>query len=333
MDDNKNWYSALTCRKMYYIIFFVKILCVGQIVADILVQGIDSLDFNIDTQRVNNIIIQNGGDCLNTAIALNRLGNEIGFVGLIGNDTLGQYLLDVLKNNHIDTAGVRITNKERTSSVIVAINKKGERAFFYYGGANDLFSFDDINSRAIEEFDIIHVGGTFLLPSFDGAGTAKLFELAHKFGKITTMDVTWDTTGRWMQVIEPCLKHLDFFMPSAGEAEKITGETKPESMAKVLMDKGVKNVIIKMGKKGCYINACNEIFYYPAYDVPVIDTTGAGDSFVSGILTGISNGWNIRKSVAFASAVSAFCIQEIGATNGIPSFEQVLQFMEKSQSK
>jgi sugar/nucleoside kinase (ribokinase family) len=309
----------------------MKILCVGQMVADILVQGINTLDFSVDTQRVSNIFIKNGGDCLNTAIDLRRLGNNIGFIGLVGNDILGQYLLDVLKNNQIETQGVRITDKARTSSVIVAINSNGERVFFYYGGTNDLFGFEDVKLAEIEQFDIIHVGGTFMLPRFDGDGAAKLFELAHQFGKLTTMDVTWDTTGRWMQIIEPCLKHLDLFMPSVGEAEKITGETQPENMAKVLMGQGVKNVIIKLGKEGCYVNALGENFYFPSYDVPVVDTTGAGDSFVSGILTGISRGWNIKKSVRFASAVSAFCIQALGATTGVPSFEKVIDFMNTHQ--
>jgi sugar/nucleoside kinase (ribokinase family) len=306
----------------------MKILCVGQMVADILVQGINTLDFSIDTRRVDDISVKNGGDCLNTAINLKRLGNEIGFAGLVGNDTLGRYLLEVLKENHIENKGVRITDEAKTSSVIVAVNPKGERVFFYYGGTNDLFSFDDLNPAEINQFDIIHVGGAFLLPRFDGDGAAKLFELAHQSGKLTTMDVTWDTVGRWMQTIEPCLKHLDLFMPSIGEAEKITGETHPENMANVLMEKGVKNVIIKLGKKGCYINAFGERFYFPAYDVPVVDTTGAGDSFVSGILTGISKGWNIGKSVQFASAVSAFCIQTLGATTGIPSFEEVINFID-----
>jgi sugar/nucleoside kinase (ribokinase family) len=300
-------------------------------VADILAQGINTLDFSIDTQRISNISIQNGGDCLNAAIDLRRLGNTIGLAGLVGNDILGRYLLDVLKNNQIETKGVRITDEARTSSVIAAINSKGERVFFYYGGTNDLFSFEDLKPAEIEQFDIIHVGGTFLLPCFDGDGAAKLFELAHQFGKLTTMDVTWDTTGRWMQIIEPCLKHLDLFMPSVGEAEKITGETRPENMAKVLIGQGVKNVIVKLGKEGCYVNAFGQNFYFPAYDVPVVDTTGAGDSFVSGILTGISRGWNIKKSVRFASAVSAFCIQSLGATTGVPSFEKVIDFMNTHQ--
>jgi len=309
----------------------MKILCVGQMVVDILVQGMDVLDFSIDTHRVSDISFRNGGDCLNTAIDLKRLGNEIGFTGLLGDDILGRYLLEVLENNRIETRGIRITDKARTSSVIVAINSNGERVFFYYGGANDLFSFNDINQDEIRQFGIIHVGGTFLLPGFDGDGTAKLFELAHRHGKFTSMDVTWDTTGNWMQTIEPCLKHLDIFMPSSGEAEKITGETCPESMAKALIDKGIKNVIIKLGKEGCYVNTFGENFYFPAYKVPVVDTTGAGDAFVAGVLTGISKGWNIGKSVQFASAVSAFCIQTLGATTGIPPFDKVLSFIDTYQ--
>jgi sugar/nucleoside kinase (ribokinase family) len=309
----------------------MKILCVGQLVADVLVQGVDAIDFTVDTRRVDNVVVQNGGDCLNTAIGLKKLGNDVSFSGLVGNDILGAYLRDVIQSHGIEIRDLHITDKTGTGSAIVLINSKGERVFLYYGGTNDLFSFADINLEIIKEVQIVHVGGTFILPRFDGEGAAKLFALAQKNGKVTTMDNTWDTTGNWLKTIEPCLPYLDFYMPSDNEAEKITGENKPDLMAQFLINKGVKNVIIKLGKKGCYVHAFGEEFYHPAYDVPVVDTTGAGDSFVAGILTGLVRGWNIHKAVDFASAVSAFCIQKLGATAGIPSSETVLEFINNTQ--
>ncbi|MDR0654887.1 MAG: carbohydrate kinase family protein [Treponema sp.] len=309
----------------------MKILCVGQLVADVLVQGVDTVDFTVDTRRVDNLVVQNGGDCLNTAINLKKLGNDVSFSGLVGNDIFGTYLRDVIQSHGIETRDLHITDKTGTGSVVVLINSKGERIFLYYGGTNDLFSFSDINLEIIKEVQIVHVGGTFVLPRFDGKGAAKLFALAQKNGKITTMDNTWDTTGNWLKTIEPCLPYLDFYMPSDNEAEKITGENRPDLMAQFLINKGIKNVIIKLGKKGCYVHAFGEKFYRPAYDVPVVDTTGAGDSFVAGILTGLVRGWNIHKAVDFASAVSAFCIQKLGATTGIPSSETVLEFINNTQ--
>jgi len=95
-----------------------------------------------------------------------------------------------------------------------------DRTFFYYGGANDLFSLSDLDLAQLDSASIVHVGGTYLLPRFDGEGAARLFAEARKREKLTSMDVTWDTTGRWLTVIEPCLPYLSFFMPSIREAEK-----------------------------------------------------------------------------------------------------------------
>ena len=305
------------------------ILCVGQMVADILIQGVDEVDFSVDTKRVKSIVIKNGGDCLNTAIDLQYLGNDVGFAGALGADAMGDFLSQTLKSHGIDDSGIKYVNDCETSTVAAIINLKGERVFLYYGGTNDIFCFEHINQDMVRKAKFIHVGGTYLLPRFDGVGATKLFELAHEYGKFTSMDVTWDTTGKWMEIIEPCLKHLDLFMPSINEAKEIAGTEVPEEIADFLKKKGVKNVIIKLGKDGCYVNAFGEEFYQPSYKVKVVDTTGAGDSFVAGVLTGLNQGWNIRKSVQFASAVSAKCIQKLGATTGVPSFGEVIKFIEE----
>ena len=305
------------------------VLCVGQLVADILAKPVDEINFNIDTKRVGHISLKNGGDCLNTAIDLAILGNSVGFAGLVGDDSFGEYLLKTIKDYGIDARGLRILPQTSTSAVIVLINDKGERTFLYSGGTNDLFSFEHVDTALIDECKVVHVGGTFLLPSFDGDGAARVFQLAHSKNKLTSMDVTWDTTGRWLSVIRPCLAHLDFFMPSYKEAKEITGNENPEKIAVFLRNEGVKFVIIKLGENGCYVLGPDGGFYHKAYDVEVVDTTGAGDSFVAGFLTGVVKNWDLRRCAQFASAVSAHCIQYLGATTGIPGFNEIMNFIEK----
>lgn len=144
------------------------------------------------------------------------------------------------------------------------------------------------------------------------------------------MDVTWDTSGRWLETIEPCLPWLDLFMPSINEAKEICGTNDEKEIAKFLKDKGVKNVIVKLGHRGCYVDAFGERYYQSAYQTPVVDTTGAGDSFVAGVLYGLAKEWEIERITRFASAVSAHCIQELGATCGVPSGEKILEFMDSA---
>jgi sugar/nucleoside kinase (ribokinase family) len=217
--------------------------------------------------------------------------------------------------------------------VIVMINSSGERTFFYLGGANDRFTLADINWSLLDEAAVVHVGGTYLLPQFDGQGAAELFREARSAGKLTSMDVTWDTQERWRETIQPCFPHLSFFFPSYKEAAKITGKRNPEEMAVLLQDWGVRNVVIKLGAEGCYVKpAAAAGFSVPACAATVVDTTGAGDSFVAGFLSGLLRGWDLDECAGFACAVAALNIQSVGATGGMPTFEQANNFRNRGES-
>lgn len=308
----------------------IDVLCVGQLAADIVVRPVENLDFTGDTQRVQLIELKNGGDCLNVAIGLSRLGCRVGFVGKIGRDSWGDFLSSQIDEAGIDKRGLYRTSDAPTCSVIVLIKSSGERTFLYSGGANDTFCLEDIDFNLLEESASVHVGGTYLLPLFDGQGAASLFEQARRMGKRTSMDVTWDTRGRWLETIKPCLPELDFFLPSVKEAARITERDEPEEMARFLQDQGVGNVVIKLGEKGCYLKpADRKGFYLQAFPAKVVDTTGAGDSFVAGFLAGLQRGWNMERCGRFACAVAALNIQSVGATTGAPTYNETLRFIEK----
>jgi len=308
------------------------VLCVGQLAADILVRPVDRVDFGVDTKRVEGIDIRNGGDCLNAALGLRRLGASVGFAGLVGDDQLGDYLRGVITAAGIDARGLRRTSEARTCACLVLINGNGERTFFYYGGSNDLFGPDMIDPVLVDEAGIVHVGGTYLLPRFDGEGAARLFAAARSRGKPTSMDVTWDTTGRWMSVVEPCLPHLSFFMPSIAEAKHLAGTDDPDGIARCFLDRGVETAVIKLGADGCWVrHRGDEGFHVPSFPTEVVDTTGAGDSFVAGFLTGVLRGWKLPQCAAFACAVAALNIRKVGATAGIPTFDEARAFMEQGK--
>jgi len=307
----------------------MRILCVGQLVTDIIAVPIEYDKLGTDTELVDRILVQNGGDCMNVAINLAKLGGgeNVSFCGKIGADSFGSYLTDVFKKFNIDTRGLKVTDKAATSSCIALVNGSGQRVFLYSGGTNNLLTADDANDKLIEECSHLHIGGTYLLPGLDGKGSAELFRKAKDMNKTTSMDVTWDTSGRWLEIIEPCLPYLDLFMPSENEAVKITGKTRPEEMAAFLRDKGVKTAIIKLGENGSYIDSGEEKFYQPAFSANVVDTTGAGDSYVAGFLLKYTKGAVLKDCAKFASGVAAHCIGTIGATAGVPDFETVEKFI------
>ena len=311
-----------------------RVLCVGQLAADILVRPVDRLDFASDTRRVEPIRLSSGGDCLNAAIGLRRLGLGVDFAGLVGQDQWGDFLASVIDREGIDRRGLKRTSQAGTCTVLVAINSQGERTFFYHGGANDLFELSHVDPALVAEAAAVHVGGTYLLPRFDGEGAAELFRGARARGKLTSMDVTWDVEGRWLSTITPCLPHLAWFLPSRKEAEKITGCGEAADMAAFLHDRGVANVVIKLGERGCYVLPEGEAgFVVPAFPAKVVDTTGAGDSFVAGFLAGLLRGWEPERCARLACAAAALNIQGVGATAGMPTYAEANEFMEEQLKK
>ena len=305
----------------------IEVLCAGQLTVDILARPVDELDFEDDTRLIEKIVIRNGGDGLNVACGLQKLGHRVGFSGRIGDDLQGDFLTREIDQAGIDRRGLIRAPSHTTGTVLVVINSLGERTFFYLGGANDQFSLEDIDRSQLEEAALVHVGGTYLLPSFDGDGAARLFREARSAGKLTSMDVTWDTRGLWRRTIEPCFPYLSFFLPSYKEAAMITDSRDPGEMASLLQDWGVQNVVIKLGEEGCYVKPAGAGgFTVPAFRAQVVDTTGAGDSFVAGFLSGVLREWDLGDCASLACAVAALNIQCVGATEGMPTFERADQF-------
>ncbi|MDC7228416.1 MAG: carbohydrate kinase family protein [Spirochaetales bacterium] len=311
----------------------MSILCAGQLVFDILAKPVNSRSLELDTTAVDTISFSNGGDALNVAMICSKLGESVGFSGRVGNDDKGKFLLEKMSAAGMQIDGVKIGEESDTSSVIVLIHDDGARNFLYHGGANDEFTIADVDFSILEDYSIVFVGGTFMLPKFDGEGAALLFKQAQGLGKVTAMDVSYDTTGQWMKIIEPSLQYLDYFIPSIGEGEEITGVERPEEMAEIFMRKGVKNVVIKMGKDGVYIKNDTLEKVIPAFRVEVVDTTGAGDSFVAGFLTGLDRGMNIEESAELGQAAAAHCVQAIGSTTGVVDFNKTILSMKTMEKR
>jgi len=309
----------------------VDVVCVGLMVADIIAGPLDNFHFAVDTTRVESIAMQNGGDALNAAIVLGKLGVKSAIVGKIGDDDFGRFLLAKCRDAGVHAGGVVIAPGEKTSSVLVLRGKSGERVFIYHGGTNDRLCEDDIDFTFMGRAGIAHFGGVFALPALEN-GLANILRRVKQSGKTTTMDVTWDTRGKWLAAIKSALPHLDYFLPSINEARAITGKEKPGEIAAALLDLGVGTVIVKLGAAGCYARTAGEELFAPGFIVPqVVDTTGAGDSFVAGFLAGLSRGWDLRACADFANAAGALCVMQTGATQGVVNFEQTWDYCRKKK--
>jgi len=310
------------------------VACTGILVADVIARTVDKLPDKGKLDVVNKIELFTGGCAVNAAIAMSRLGMKVALIGKVGNDGFGSFISNSLQKENIDISGLVVDNNINTSASVVTVDSTGERTFLHSIGANGQFTVDDINLDIIRNSKIVFVAGTMLMPKFDGKQCAGFLQTARKMGCITALDTAWDSTGRWMEVLEPCLEHIDLFMPSLEEAVMLSNEKDPDRIANAFLSYGVKTVVIKMGKKGCFIKTPQEQHIVPTFTkYKAVDTTGAGDSFAAGFLTGFSKGWSLYKCGVLGNAVGTYCVMSAGASTGIRSFEETMDFIKKINSK
>ncbi len=307
----------------------MNVVCLGEIMVDIIARAVDEVAFDNGTSRVEEIAVRNGGDANNNAIDLSRLGNHVRFIGLVGCDPLSDLVVQTMKRNGVDMSQVAFSPDLNLARSLILVNSAGDRHFLQYTGTSDRFCLNDINMDVLDWADLVQIGGVYHLPSFDGAGSAEFLKKARERGVITSMDVTSCRDGRW-EVIEPCFPYLDYFLPSIEQAREIAGQTDPEKIADYFLERGVGNVAVKLGEKGSYFSNGSVSFYCDCYRVPVAETTGAGDAFVAGFLTGVGKRMRPEDCVRLGTACSAFVIQSVGATDGLKDFDTVRQFMEEA---
>ena len=168
------------------------------------------------------------------------------------------------------------------------------------------------------------------MPALDGSPTVELLRFARENGTLTSLDPVVRTGCA--EAILPCLPHLDVFLPNCDESVCITGLSRPADQLQFYLDAGARIVGIKLGEKGCLVGNAKETVRMGVYDVPVIDTCGAGDAFVAGFLYGLLQNWDMRHCALFATATAAFCVRSIGTTTAIPPARTVLDFMEHRET-
>ncbi len=309
-----------------------KVACVGILVADVIVEPVSSYPEQGIMLPVNSITMNNGGNAMTAAINLRKLGVESYIVGMVGTDMFGEFLRNKLNDTDADVRGLCVSDKVQTSTSVLMIDKSGERSYFHCTGTNAVFSEKDIDYSIIEECDMVFVTGSFLMDTFDGEETMEFLKRCKDMGKTTFLDVCWDAKGQWGKLLDMSMPYIDYFMPSIDEAICIAQKNNPEEIADVLVSKGAKNIIIKLGSKGSYLRKEGETsgrIFPPYYVENPVDTVGAGDSFCSGFLAEFARGGSLDDCMKSANAAGAHCVMAKGATAGMKTYEEIKIFIKK----
>jgi sugar/nucleoside kinase (ribokinase family) len=304
------------------------ILCIGQLVADIVVRPVGNLPVPGRTELVEDLQLLAGGCAANTAAVLAKLGAKVRLAGMIGQDALGNAVLAELETTGVCLKAVRRTAGAPTSAAIVLVSDNGERSFYYRNGGNELLANNHVADSVLKTASLVHVGGALKLLSLD---LAELMSRAKSFGCTTSLDTDWDVHGNWMRKIHGALPRIDYLMTNEEEAAKLTGKEAPAAAARDLLARGPQAVAIKRGQHGAMLATRSGITELPAYRVEVRDTTCAGDSFAAGFLLGISRGWPLDESLMLANAAGALCTTQLSHL-GITSLEDLWQLIKTQPS-
>ena len=307
-----------------------KVVVLGIVCADVIAKPVNSMPGRGLLVPVDQLELHTGGCATNVGIDLARLGVVCSVLGKIGCDGFGDFVLHTLEQEGVDTSGLRRADGVQTSATVVLVGPDGERSFLHCLGANATFVSEDIDMELVRSADILVVAGALLMPKLDGEPTAEILRAARECGTVTLLDTAWDASGRWMKSIETCLPFCDYFLPSEAEAAMLSGVTAPEAMAASFVAHGARNVIIKLGDKGCLLRTKDGVIEHVAAPaVLALDTTGAGDAFVAGFTVGLVHGWNASRCAHVAVTVGAMCVTATGASSGVRSFAETVQVMER----
>lgn len=299
------------------------VLCVGQLVADVVVRPVDRLPVPGRTEGVANLELVAGGCAANTASVLAKLGVGVAVAGIVGSDSFGQAVLSNLCAAGVDTSPVVRHPDIPTSAVLVIADSRGERSFLYREGGNESLRESDISSEAIEQADFVHVGGAMKLLELDLESWLPRVRAA---GCLTSLDTDWDTRGAWINHIGPALPYVNYLLTNEEEGQMLTGLEDCTDVGKRLLDMGPQLVVVKRGANGAVAVSDGRVRHFPAFPVAVLDTTCAGDGFAGGFLYGLTQDWDLDATMAFANATGALCTTTI-SHHGVSSVQDTLAFL------
>jgi sugar/nucleoside kinase (ribokinase family) len=268
------------------------VLTIGEILADFVPEG-------------GSYKICPGGAPSNVAVNLRRWGLSSGIIARVGDDFIGDFLMAFLNKNRVNTSLVSKTEKGKTGLVFVFFNKYKDRDFSFYGepSADKFLEERDIKEIAIKKCGILHFGSISMMAKQSGAATLKAVALAKKHGKLVSFDPNvrlnlWE--GRQAQAkrgIRDCFQYADIIKLSDAELKFLYGAPPSGKLLRKIF--GSRLVFVSAGEAGCYVHHGGFFRRVPGYKVKTVDTTGAGDAFMAGVLYGIiknRKGLNINEN-------------------------------------
>ncbi len=304
---------------------------VGLTILDIAGRPVEAIPAGGGVAFIDEIRMNPAGTAAGAVMSAAKLGIACATVACLGNDEMGDLIIAFYRRLGIDCSMVQRSDAARTSATILPIRPNGERPALHSRGASDRLFVPEEQFDACCDARFLHHGGTGLLAAMDHGQSAKLLAHAKRRNLTTTFDLI-APNDQTVELLSELLPHVDYFMPSLEEAIFLSGRTTPEDAAAFFMDMGAGACIFKWGAKGSFVRTREACFRVPAFKVPVVDTTGCGDSYCGGFIAGLAMGYDLEQACRLGTAASALVATGLGSDAGVKDLAHTQRFMATAQT-
>jgi len=285
------------------------LLVVGDANVDIILSGMAQLP-RLDTEEIaRDLDFRSGGSASNCARAAAKLGAKVAFIGLVGNDSFGDFVIRAMRDSGVNADYIRRSEAVKTG-VTISLSLAADRAFATYVGSVGEFSLEHLDLSVLTTARHLHVGGYFLQRGLRGSHRA-ILQRAKEAGLTTSLDVGWDPEQRWDGELQEVLEVVDLLLPNETEALHLTGEEHLEAACARLAEK-VPMFAVKLGADGSLGRQGGVELRAPSFAVPVRDTTALGDCFNAGFLVGRLEGRSLAQCLRMGNAAAAIAASRLG---------------------
>lgn len=309
-----------------------RVLCIDDMAVDVFASPMPRLPEPGELLLADRIAFFPGGNALNTAVALLRLGEQVSFFGTLGDDAFGNLILAELEKVGLDPRGVEREPGCAMPATLIYRAGNEDRRYISALGAAERFTGENIPLELIPDGGVVLAAGYFKLRSWNEDALSEVMRRARRRRCPVVLNVCLPREGS----VDPrrCLRLLplvDVFVPNQDEARVLTGEKQPAAQARVLRDAGACVAVITRSARGLYAEAAECAVEMGAFAVPLVDPSGGGDCFTAGLIAGLLRRWNLVRTLTFASALGALGATALGCTSGVPPFADVERFVRENR--
>lgn len=302
-------------------------ICIGIALVDSIIRGFDPTPVSASGYRAVSGSLNVGGEAVNESMAAAKLGMKTGILTSLGEDEAGEMIIAGLKRCGVDTSLIIRSAQHPTPVTTMFVREDGTRKSV----TNNAHRYNFHPERYVERLTdakALLFGSLFRAPFDDPEIIHAVLQAAKAAGQTVFAD-TKLPNFRMMNLddLTGSLELIDYITPNEDEAKYYSGKEEPEAMADVFLEYGIRNVVIKLGAKGCFFKNSDGSLQLPPYAIKAVDATGAGDNFLAGFASEILRGSSPQEALAFANACGAICTTAVGAATALQNREQVLKFM------